>query len=620
MDIDPDALTAFNAGCHHAAWRMLGAHPLAQGGVRFAVWAPNAEAVSVVGEFNDWDASADALQCLGSSGVWSGRVAAARPGQLYRFRLRPRASHDWLERTDPYARWFEPRPGNAARIAPDSSHHWSDADWLARRADWRRAPMAIYEVHLGSWRRRPDGSFLSYVELAHALTEYLADTGFTHVELLPITEHPLDASWGYQSVGFFAPTSRFGEPDDFRAFVDILHGCGLGVILDWVPGHFPRDDWGLACYDGSALFEHADPRRSETPDWGTLGFNLGRLEVRSFLISSALYWLQQFHIDGLRVDAVAAMLYLDFGREDGQWLPNVHGGHEDLDAVAFLRALNTAVHGEVHGCFTIAEESSTWPAVTQPVWLSGLGFSMKWNMGWMHDSLAYFRLDPVYRRFHHDLLTFARLYAFDENYVLPFSHDEVVHCKGSLLGRMPGDDWQRFANLRLLLAWHFAWPGKKLLFMGQEFAASAEWNEASELDWQQAAQTAHTGVRSLVRDLSRIYRDSGVLHVLDFDARGFEWINCHDSENSVLAFLRKGTQGSMLVILNFTPVPRQNYRIGLPVAGIWRERINTDAAAYGGSNGGNAGAVRSGASPWMGQPCSAHLYLPPLGALFLESP
>jgi 1,4-alpha-glucan branching enzyme len=620
VDIHPDALRAFCEGRHHAAWRMLGAHPLPEGGVRFAVWAPNARAVSVVGDFNGWATGASALERVGSSGVWSVRVAQAHAGQHYRFRLLPSEGDAWLERTDPFARWFEPRPGNAARIAPNPQHQWNDATWLAGRADWLSAPMAIYEVHLGSWRRRPDGSFLRYPELAHALADYLADTGFTHVELLPITEHPLDASWGYQSVGFFAPTSRFGAPDEFRAFVDILHQRGYGVILDWVPGHFPRDDWALARFDGTALYEHEDPRRGESPDWGTLRFNLARHEVRSFLISSALYWLQEFHLDGLRVDAVAAMLYLDFGRAEGEWIPNAHGGREDLEAIDFLRRLNVAVHGEARGCFTIAEESSAWPAVTRPDWLGGLGFSMKWNMGWMHDSLSYLRLDPVFRRFHHDLLTFSRLYAFDENFVLPFSHDEVVHCKGSLLGRMPGDDWQRFANLRLLLAWQFAWPGKKLLFMGQEFGARAEWDEAGELDWAQAAHPAHAGVRALVRDLSRLYRDDPALHRLDFDAAGFEWIDCHDSENSVLAFLRRSEGRWVAVVLNFTPIVRQDYRLGLPLPGVWRELVNTDSLAYGGSNSGNAGAIMAGGSPWMGRPCSARLTLPPLAALLLASP
>lgn len=620
MDINPDALEAFGEGRHHAAWRLLGAHALAEGGVRFTVWAPNARAVSVVGEFNGWDVAAHPLHRLGDSGVWSAQAGSARPGQLYRFRLLPQAGEAWIERTDPFARWFEQRPGNAARIAPRSLHCWGDAAWMSQRPHWLRAPMAIYEVHLGSWRRRPDGQFLGYRELAIALADYLDDTGFTHVELLPITEHPLDASWGYQCVGFFAPTSRFGEPDDFCAFVDLLHQRGYGVILDWVPGHFPRDDWALARFDGTALFEHADPRRGESADWGTLHFNLGRHEVRSFLISSALYWLREFHLDGLRVDAVASMLYLDFGRAEGAWQPNVHGGREDLEAIEFLRRLNNAVHGEAPGCFTIAEESSAWPAVTRPDWLGGLGFSMKWNMGWMHDSLSYMKLEPVVRRFHHALLSFSRLYAFEENFVLPFSHDEVVHCKGSLLGRMPGDEWQRFAQLRLLLAWQFGWPGKKLLFMGQEFGARAEWDENRELDWAQAMAPTHGGVRRLVGDLSRLYRNDPVLHQHDFDAEGFEWIDCHDSENSVLSFLRRAGERWIAVVLNFTPIVRHDYRLGLPLPGRWRELINTDASIYGGSNCGNAGECLSQAQPWMGRPCSTRLFLPPLGALLLASP
>ncbi|HRQ65576.1 MAG TPA: 1,4-alpha-glucan branching protein GlgB [Xanthomonadaceae bacterium] len=619
-DIDREQLAAFGEGRHWHAWKLLGAHLCTCEGVdgtRFAVWAPNADAVAVAGDFNDWNQDRDLLRGQGDSGVWAGFVAAAHAGQHYRFRIRPRGSRAWLTRADPYARWFEPRPGNAARIAAPSTYRWNDDVWMRQRRDWRHAPMAIYEVHAGSWRRHADGSFLGYRLLAEALVEYLADTGFTHVELLPVTEHPLDESWGYQTTGFFAPTSRFGDPDDFRALVDTLHRHGYGVVLDWVPGHFPGDDWALARYDGTALYEHEDPRRGVTPDWGTLSFNLGRHEVRSFLISSALYWLREFHIDGLRVDAVAAMLHLDFGRPEGAWIPNVHGGRENLEAIDFLRQMNRVTHGEAPGSFTIAEESSAWPAVTRPDWLGGLGFSMKWNMGWMHDTLDYMAQDPVYRRFHHDRLTFSRLYAFDENFVLPFSHDEVVHCKGSLLARMPGDDWQRFANLRLLFALQFTWPGKKLVFMGQEFAARTEWDEALGLDWQQAALPAHAGVRALVRDLSLLHRDCPALHRHDFVPEGFEWIDCHDAENSVLAYLR-GAEGDWIaVILNFTPVPRHDYRIGLPEAGRWRERLNSDSRHYGGSDVGNLGAMATETQPWMGRPCSLRLTLPPLGALLL---
>jgi 1,4-alpha-glucan branching enzyme len=619
-DIDYAQLAAFGEGRHRHAWKLLGAHLCTCDGVvgtRFAVWAPNADAVAVVGDFNDWNDGRHRLHSLGETGVWAGFVTEAHAGQHYRFRIRPRGSRNWLTRADPYARWFEARPGNAARIAAPSAYCWGDEDWMHRRPDWRHAPMAIYEVHAGSWRRHADGRFLGYRQLAAALVEYLADTGFTHVELLPVSEHPLDASWGYQCTGFFAPTSRFGDPDDFRALVDTLHRHGYGVILDWVPGHFPTDDWALARYDGTALYEHEDPRRGVTPDWGTLSFNLGRHEVQSFLISSGLYWLREFHIDGLRVDAVAAMLHLDFGRAEDAWIPNIHGGRENLEAIDFLREMNRVTHGEAPGSFTIAEESSAWPAVTRPDWLGGLGFSMKWNMGWMHDTLDYMAQDPVYRRYHHDRLTFSRLYAFDENFVLPFSHDEVVHCKGSLLGRMPGDDWQRFANLRLLFALQFTWPGKKLVFMGQEFGARSEWDESLGLDWQQAALPAHAGVRTLVRDLSLLHRDCPALHRDDFDAQGFEWIDCHDAENSVLAYLRRADEEWVATILNFTPVARHDYRIGLPVPGRWRERLNSDSRYYGGSDVGNLGAMATEALPWMGRPCSLRLTLPPLGALLL---
>jgi 1,4-alpha-glucan branching enzyme len=619
--LDADDLTDFNRGRHRRAWTLLGAQPMTRDdltGTRFSVWAPNAERVSVVGDFNGWDGRRHPMSVHGESGVWELFLPGVGPGALYKYELLPRDGGEPLLKTDPYGRSFELRPGTAARVPAPSRHAWLDQDWMQARPDWRDAPMAVYEVHLGSWRRRADGGFLDYRELAAQLTGYLADTGFTHVELLPITEHPLDASWGYQSTGFFAPTSRYGDPDDFRAFVDWMHRHGYGVILDWVPGHFPRDDWALARFDGTPLYEHADPQRAQTPDWGTLHFNFERFEVRSFLLSSALYWLQEFHLDGLRVDAVAAMLYLDFGRGPGQWTANVFGGHEDLAAVSLLRELNTATHGDCPGTFTVAEESSAWPAVTRPTWLGGLGFSMKWNMGWMHDTLGYFGHDPVHRSYHHDALTFGRLYAFDENFVLPYSHDEVVHGKGTLLARMPGDRWQRLANLRLLLALQFTWPGKKLLFMGQEFGAEAEWDEQRALDWAQATAPEHAAIRALVAELSRLYRRLPALHGWDFDARGFDWIDCHDAPHSVISFLRRYHEQQLAVVLNGTPVPRHGYRLGLPGPGHWRERLNTDSHWYGGSDLGNGGAVVVETVPWQGQPCSAVLTLPPLGALLLE--
>ncbi|MFZ5658160.1 MAG: 1,4-alpha-glucan branching protein GlgB [Pseudomonadota bacterium] len=621
FSLDAADLADFSQGRLLRAWRLLGAHPITCEGVagtRFSVWAPNAERVSVIGDFNDWDARRHLMSVHGESGVWETFLPGVGPGALYKFEMRVRDTGECLVRTDPYGRSFERRPLTAARVTADPLHVWTDHDWMRARPDWREAPMAIYEVHPGSWRRRDDGGFLDYRELARQLTDYLADTGFTHVELLPVTEHPHDPSWGYQSTGFFAPTSRYGEPDEFRAFVDWMHRHGYGVILDWVPGHFPRDEGALARFDGTALYEHADPQRAGTPDWGTLHFNFERLEVRSFLLSSALYWLEEFHLDGLRVDAVAAMLYLDFGRSPGHWSPNAFGGREDLAAVTFLREMNIATHGQCPGTFTIAEESSAWPAVTRPAWLGGLGFSMKWNMGWMHDTLGYFARDPVHRSYHHDALTFGRLYAFDENFVLPFSHDEVVHGKGTLLGRMPGDRWQRFANLRLLLALQFTWPGKKLLFMGQEFGVQAEWDEQRALDWAQAEQPEHAALRRLVADLSRLYRSLPALHRGDFDAQGFDWIDCHDAPHSVISFLRRHRGQHVAVVLNCTPVPRHGYRLGLPVPGRWRERLNTDSHWYGGSDMGNGGVVVAGSDAWQGLPCSAQLSLPPLAALVLE--
>ena len=615
-------LDAFNRGEHRRAQRLLGAHPRERGGVpgtRFAVWAPNAERVSVVGDFNDWDGRRHPMDARGGSGVWELFIPGVGPGALYKFELRNRDSGGVMQRADPYARAAEVPPRSASCVTA-SEYAWADADWLARRPDWKQAPLSAYELHAGSWRRHPDGRFYAYRELADTLVPYLKDMGFTHVELMPITEHPYNASWGYQTTGYFAPTARYGSPDDFRYLVDRCHQAGIGVILDWVPGHFPRDEHALAGFDGTALYEHADPRLGLHPEWGTLVFNYGRNEVKSFLISSAVHWLEEFHIDGLRVDAVASMLYLDYARKPGGWLPNRHGGRENLEAVAFLQALNAATHGECPGSFTIAEESTAWPAVTRPDWVGGLGFSMKWNMGWMHDTLTYLHEDPIHRRYHHELLTFGMLYAYSENFVLPLSHDEVVHGKGSLLARMPGDAWQRFANLRLLFSYQFTYPGKKLLFMGDEFAMPGEWSHDTELPWGLLSQPGHRGIRDLVRDLNRLYISEPALHAADFSADGFEWIDCHDALQSVVSYLRRGGGQESLVILNFTPVVREGYRLGVPVSGRYRELFNSDAAGYGGSNVGNLGGVTAEAVPWMGRPWSLSLTLPPLGALVLAVP
>jgi len=616
-------LRLFGAGRHWHAHRFLGVHPCTVDsipGARFAVWAPNAERVSVVGDFNDWDGRMLPMRLRGDSGVWELFVPGLGAGELYKFELRDR--HGGIQvKIDPYARAFQQRPQTAAYICGPSEFRWQDQVWMQARAasDWQHQPLSIYEVHLGSWRRGPVGQFLTYRALAEQLVDYALALGVTHIELLPITEHPLDASWGYQATGYFAPTSRFGTPDDFRWFVDHLHRRGLGVILDWVPAHFPRDTFALARYDGSALYEYADPRLGEHQDWGTLIFNYGRNQIRNFLISSALYWLDEFHLDGLRVDAVASMLYLDYSRKPGEWLPNRHGGNENLEAVESLRRLNLITHQRHPGILMIAEESTAWPAVSRPTDLGGLGFGLKWNLGWMHDTLAYLAKDPVYRHHHHDLLTFGLLYAFSENFILPFSHDEVVHGKGSLLDRMPGDARQKFASLRLLYSLMFTYPGKKLLFMGCEFGQTKEWDAAGELDWRLAERPLHQGLRRLVADLNRFYRSCKALHDLDFSAAGFEWLDCHDSAQSMLSYLRKDRSGERLVVavFNFTPLPRRDYRIGVPRPGLYRQVINSNAARYGGSSLGNQGGVASEPLSCMGRPYSIPLALPPLGAVIL---
>lgn len=616
-------LHLFNEGRHQQAYEFLGAHAKVIDeipGVLFATWAPDAERISVIGDFNHWDGRRHPMRVRGSSGIWELFIPEIRSGMNYKFEIRSRNNGQIMVKSDPYGRQFEKRPATSSVVTDLSDFQWNDADWLKARAvhDWLHAPMSIYELHLGSWRRTGDGKFLNYRDIARLLVPYIRQTGFTHIELLPVTEHPLDASWGYQTTGFYAPTSRFGSADDFRYFVDLCHRNGIGVILDWVAGHFPKDMHGIARFDGSAVYEHADPRRGEHPDWGTLVFNYSRNEVRNFLISSALYWISQFHIDGLRVDAVASMLYLDYSRKTGEWIPNQYGGNENLEAIDFLRSMNDVVLGRFPGVVTIAEESTAWPQVTRPSWLGGLGFSMKWNMGWMHDTLQYMGRDPVYRHYQHDSLTFGLLYCFHENFVLPFSHDEVVHGKGSLIGRMPGDEWQKFANLRVLYSYMFTYPGKKILFMGNEIAQWSEWDHDRSLDWHLLDFPMHAKMQALVSDLNRLYKERRELHYFDFESQGFEWIDCHDASQSVLSYIRRDGDTFLVVVLNFTPVPRHDYRLGVPRSGRYCEIFNSDSEYYGGSNVHNGDGVAADTLSWMGRPYSISLDLPPLSGLILE--
>ncbi|MCL4526168.1 MAG: 1,4-alpha-glucan branching protein GlgB [Gammaproteobacteria bacterium] len=612
----------FGEGRLYEAYRHLGAHRRHHegvDGVLFAVWAPNAGRVSVVGDFNDWDGRAHPMRARGQSGIWELFIPDLATGEIYKFEIRHRDSGAVFVKTDPYAHAFELRPSTAARVV-ENDHVWEDQDWMAARTgqDWQHAPMNIYEVHLGSWQRDAAGHFLSYAALAESLVPYCKDMGYTHIELMPVMEHPLDESWGYQVSGYFAPTSRFGTPDGFRAFVDQFHQAGIGVLLDWVPGHFPRDDWGLARFDGTPLYEHADPREGEHSDWGTYIFNFGRNEVRGFLLANACYWADSFHIDGLRVDAVASLLYRDYSRQEGEWIPNRYGGRENLEAIDFLREMNVILNERHPGILTIAEESTSWPMVSRPTYVGGLGFSMKWNMGWMNDTLAYLEQDPVYRRFHQNDLTFSQLYAYSENFVLPLSHDEVVHGKRSLLDKMPGDAWQRFANLRLLFSYQFAHPGKKLNFMGNEFGQGREWDCGQALDWDLLHWDWHQGIQRLSRDLAHLYRDVPALYAQDFQGEGFSWVDCHDADQSVLSFLRWDRDGGfVLAVFNFTPVPRRNYRLGVPAAGRYREIFNSDAGAYHGSNVGNLPQQAQDQS-WMGLSHSLELVLPPLGAIYLQ--
>jgi 1,4-alpha-glucan branching enzyme len=599
-------------GRHERLWTVLGAFAH-DAGVTFRVWAPNAREVRVIGDATGWGAYEGAPMRPGPGGVWEATVPGAAAGQRYKYRVHG-ADGQWRDKADPMARYAEAPPATASVI--HSSHHtWTDHDWLAARsgAEPHREPMSVYEVHLGSWRPG-----LGYDELAERLTAYVVEHGFTHVELMPVMEHPYGGSWGYQVSGYYAPTARLGDPDGLRRLVDRLHSAGVGVILDWVPAHFPRDDWALARFDGTALYEHADPNRGEHPDWGTLVFDYGRPEVRNFLVANALYWCEEFHADGLRVDAVASMLYLDYSREEGQWAPNRHGGRENLEAVAFLQELNATVYKHHPGVLMVAEESTAWPGVTRPTDVGGLGFGFKWNMGWMHDTLDYVGREPVHRRWHHGEMTFATVYAWSENFVLPISHDEVVHGKRSLLAKVPGDFWQQRATVRALLAFMWAHPGKQLLFMGCELADPREWSEQRGLDWSLAERPEHAGVARLVRDLNAEYRPRRALWSRDTTPDGFAWLNAHDADGNTFAFARYGDDGSVLVCLvNLSPVPQDAYLVGLPSAGAWREIVNTDAGIYGGSNVGNLGTVHARAEPAFGQPASATLRLPPLGALWL---
>ncbi|MDX8379054.1 MAG: 1,4-alpha-glucan branching protein GlgB [Gallionella sp.] len=622
-DISEQDLHLFSEGNLHQSYRMLGSHTVEISGikgVRFSVWAPNAERVSVIGEFNNWDGRLYPMRLHGSSGVWEIFIPEIAQHALYRYEIRNRETGNILTKTDPYAQGYELRPGTASLVAPTNQHCWQDDGWMKKRTqwDWLHAAINLYEVHPSSWKRHPDGRFYSYSELARDLVPYVKNMGYTHIEFMPITEHPLDESWGYQCTGYFAPSSRFGSPDELRFLIDTCHQADIGVILDWVPAHFPQDSFALARFDGTALYEHEDPRLGFHQDWGTHIFNFGRNEIKSFLMSSAHYWLSEFHFDGLRVDAVASMLYLDYSRKANEWIPNKYGGRENLEAVDFLRNMNIMVHEEFPGALTMAEESTAWPGVSRPVYLGGLGFSMKWNMGWMNDTLGYFEHDPVHRRYHHNQLTFGQIYAYSENFVMPFSHDEIVHGKGSLLSKMPGDAWQKFANLRLLFTYQMTSPGKKLNFMGNEIAQGREWQSKWELEWWQLGEEYHRGIQNLTHDLNEIYRTLPALHELDFQAEGFSWIDCNDAEKSVLSYQRHARDGSTAIIaLNLTPLPRQHYRIGLPLLTQYREALNSDSSYYSGSDIGNSGLIQAESIPWMGYPYSAEIALPPLAGIIL---
>jgi len=614
-------------GTHYQKYEKMGAHPdVVNGvpGVQFGVWAPNAMRVSVVGDFNQWDGRISPMRNRGPSGVWELFVPGLAEGAIYKYEIRPMSGGYPLLKSDPYGFRSELRPNTGSIVARLDRHQWNDGGWIEWRGrnDWLSSPISVYEVHLGSWRRKIEDNnrWLTYTELADELIPYLKRMNYTHVELMPVMEHPFDASWGYQTLGYFAATSRYGTPDDFMTFVDRFHQAGIGVFLDWTPAHFPSDGHGLGEFDGTHLYEHADPRQGRHPDWGTLVFNYGRNEVQNFLISNALFWIDKYHIDGLRVDAVASMLYLDYSRREGEWIPNEFGGRENLAAIAFIKRLNEVVYARHPGVLTIAEESTSWPMVSRPTYLGGLGFSLKWNMGWMNDTLSYFSVDPIYRKYHHNRMTFSMLYAFTENFVLPLSHDEVVHGKASLINKMPGDLWQQFANMRLFLGYLTGHPGKKLMFMGGEFGQRAEWNSETSLEWHLLEYEPHRGLQTLAADLNAIYRNEPSLHQVDFDWHGFEWIDCTDADSSILSFLRRARDPGdfIAVVANFTPVQRDGYRVGVPEAGFYREIMNTDAEKYGGTNVGNLGGVHAEAIPWNNQPFSIYLRMPALAVIYFK--
>jgi len=625
--LNDDDLFLFNEGSHFRLYRKLGAHPLKREdveGTYFAVWAPDAKQVFVMGDFNGWNKSMHPLRSRGQSGIWEGFIPGVQMGAPYKYHIRSRYKGYRADKADPFS-FYSEVPPKTASIVWDLTYTWGDEEWMKNRFihNARTAPIAIYEVHLGSWMRVAEEGHrpLTYREIAPKLAEYVKSMGFTHVEFLPVMEHPFYGSWGYQSTGYFNPTSRYGTPQDFMYLVDCLHQKGIGVILDWVPAHFPSDEHGIRYFDGTHLYEHEDPRKGTHPDWNSSIFNYGRNEVRSFLLSSALFWLEVYHVDGLRVDAVASMLYLDYSRREGEWIPNQYGGRENLEAISFLRRFNEEVYRNHPDVQTIAEESTAWPMVSRPTYVGGLGFGMKWDMGWMHDTLKYMSKDPIHRKYHHDLLTFRLLYAFHENFILSLSHDEVVHGKGSLLGKMSGDDWQKFANLRLLLGYMYAQPGKKLLFMGGEFGQWREWYHEEGLDWHLLQYGAHEGLRKWLQDLNRLYRSEPALHELDFEPAGFEWIDCHDSDSSTISLIRKSRSNDdiLLMVCNFTPVPRLDYRVGAPRGGFWKEVLNSDAQEYGGSGFGNFGGVEAAPVPIHGRPHLVDLVLPPLAAVFFKS-